>query len=197
MEVDEGTRRGKFDLIENMPAKRSQVWKRPSGCYRCGDRLVYNEGLNTHVGKKQKLSMRHLSLRPRTCRRPAQSVQQQTSRPSLPYCSLFARPGRRTRCDDLPNKQIASRGLNRNDAREVRNQKWVPVCRLIRATLSKYTSLKKIQLEIRFAASRVRLLKSCCFKSGPPDEWIRIIPAIKFWGQRPTPKAQRPKPLHF
>src|SRR5216684_1109356 len=156
MEVDEGTV-AEIALIENMQRKDLTVWEEADGLLSLCDRFGYtHEEVARKVGKSRSTvtEARSIATLPADVRAiwAAADISAQSSllqivrRPDADSMRRFA-------------KQIASRGLNRNDAREVRKQEMGP--RIVgdsKPYTFKYASPEKdFNLEIRFRRSRVEL----------------------------------------
>ena len=154
MEVDEGAV-AEIALIENMQRKDLTVWEEADGLSSLCDRFGYtHEEVARKVGKSRSTVTEALSIATippdvrETCRTAeisAKSVLLQIVRqPDDESMRRFA-------------KQIAAKGLNRNDAREVRRQEMGP--RVVADTKPytfKYASPEKaFNLEIRFPRSNV------------------------------------------
>ena len=154
MEVDEGTI-AEIALIENMQRKDLTVWEEADGLLALCERFGYtHEEVARKVGKSRSTVTEALSIATippdvrETCR------QHEISAKSV-LLQLVRQPD-----DDSMRrlaKQITSRGLTRDDAREVRRQEMGPrITAEARPFTFKYASPKKdFNVEVRFRRSEV------------------------------------------
>ena len=154
MEVDDGTV-AEIALIENMQRKDLTVWEEADGLLALCDRFGYShEEVAKKVGKSRTTVTEALSIAkiPRDVREIC-SAGEINAKSSL--LQIVRQP------DDESMirlaKQIASQGLNRNDAREARRQEMGPRVVPDRKPFTyKYSDPdKQFNLEIRFRQSTV------------------------------------------
>ena len=156
MEVDEGTV-AEIALIENMQRKDLTVWEEADGLSSLCERFGYtHEEIARKVGKSRSTVTEALSI----AAIPA-DVRKICTAADISAKSALLQIVRQPDDDSMRRfaKQIASRGLNRNDAREVRKQEMGPrVVGDVKPYTFKYASPEKeFNLEIRFRRSRVDL----------------------------------------
>src|SRR6195256_2853463 len=123
MEVDEGTV-AEIALIENMQRKDLTVWEEADGLLSLCDRFGYtHEEVARKVGKSRSTVTEALSI----ATLPA-DVRAICAAADISAKSSLLQIVRQPDDDSMRRfaKQIASRGLNRNDAREVRKQEMGP-----------------------------------------------------------------------
>jgi len=156
MEVDEGTV-AEIALIENMQRKDLTVWEEADGLLSLCDRFGYtHEEVARKVGKSRSTVTEALSI----ATLPA-DVRAICAAADISAKSSLLQIVRQPDDDSMRRfaKQIAARGLNRNDAREVRKQEMGP--RIVgdaKPYTFKYASPERdFNLEIRFRRSRVEL----------------------------------------
>jgi ParB family transcriptional regulator, chromosome partitioning protein len=154
MEVDDGTV-AEIALIENMQRKDLTVWEEADGLLALCDRFGYShEEVAKKVGKSRTTVTEALSIAkiPRDVREIC-TAGEINAKSSL--LQIVRQP------DDESMlrlaRQIASQGLNRNDAREVRRQEMGPrVVPDAKPHVFKYAAPdKEFNLEIRFKRSKV------------------------------------------
>jgi ParB family chromosome partitioning protein len=154
MEVDEGAV-AEIALIENMQRKDLTVWEEADGLSSLCDRFGYtHEEIARKVGKSRSTVTEALSI----AAIPV-DVRQICTAADISAKSALLQIVRQPDDDSMRRfaKQIASRGLNRNDAREVRKQEMGPrVVGEAKPYTFKYASPEReFNLEIRFRRSRV------------------------------------------
>jgi ParB family transcriptional regulator, chromosome partitioning protein len=154
MEVDEGAV-AEIALIENMQRKDLTVWEEADGLSSLCDRFGYtHEEVARKVGKSRSTVTEALSI----ATLPA-DVRKICTSGDISAKSALLQIVRQPDDDSMRRfaKQIAARGLNRNDAREARKQEMGP--RIVADSQPytfKYASPKKdFNLELRFRRSRV------------------------------------------
>jgi ParB family transcriptional regulator, chromosome partitioning protein len=154
MEVDEGTV-AEIALIENMQRKDLTVWEEADGLLSLIERFGYShEDVAKKVGKSRSTVTEALSI----ARIPA-DVREICVGGEINAKSSLLQIVRQPDDDSMRRlaKQIASQGLNRNDAREARRQDMGP--RVVPDTKPftyKYADPdKEFNLEIRFRQSKV------------------------------------------
>jgi ParB family chromosome partitioning protein len=154
MEVDEGTV-AEIALIENMQRKDLTVWEEADGLLALCERFGYtHDDVARKVGKSRTTVTEALAIAKipedvrKVCRaadiNAKSSLLQIVRQPDDESMRRFA-------------KQIASRGLNRNDAREVRRQEMGPrVVPDSKPYTFKYASPDNdFNIEVRFRATQV------------------------------------------
>ena len=156
MEVDEGTV-AEIALIENMQRKDLTVWEEADGLLALCERFGYtHEEVARKVGKSRSTVTEALSIAAippdvrAICRQADVSAK-----------SMLLQIVRQPDDDGMRRlaKQIASRGLTRDDAREVRRQEMGPrITTDAKPFTFKYASPgKEFTLEVRFRRSDVNL----------------------------------------
>jgi ParB family chromosome partitioning protein len=154
MEVDEGTV-AEIALIENMQRKDLTVWEEADGLLSLCERFGYShEDVAKKVGKSRTTVTEALSI----ARIPA-DVREICMGGDINAKSSLLQIVRQPDDDSMRRlaKQIASQGLNRNDAREARRQDIGPrVVQDGKPLTYKYADPhKQFNLEIRFRQSKV------------------------------------------
>jgi ParB family transcriptional regulator, chromosome partitioning protein len=154
MEVDEGTV-AEIALIENMQRKDLTVWEEADGLMALCERFGYtHEEVARKVGKSRSTVTEALSIAaiPKDVRDMCRQADVSAKSMLLQIVRQPDEEGMRRLA-----KQITSRGLTREDAREVRRQEMGPrVAPEIRPYTFKYVSPKKdFSLEVRFRRSEV------------------------------------------
>ena len=154
MEVDEGAV-AEIALIENMQRKDLTVWEEADGLSSLCDRFGYtHEEVARKVGKSRSTVTEALSI----AQIPT-DVREICAKADISAKSVLLQILRQPDDESMRRfaKQIASRGLNRNDAREVRKQEMGPrVVGDLKPYTFKYASPEKdFNLEIRFRRSKV------------------------------------------
>jgi ParB family chromosome partitioning protein len=154
MEVDEGTV-AEIALIENMQRKDLTVWEEADGLLALCDRFGYtHEEVARKVGKSRSTVTEALSI----AAIPA-DVRELCRQADVSAKSMLLQIVRQPDEEGMRRlaKEITSRGLTREDAREVRRQEMGP--RVVPETKPytfKYVSPKKdFSLEVRFRRSNV------------------------------------------
>ena len=156
LEVDEGTV-AEIALIENMQRKDLTVWEEADGLMALCERFGYtHDEVARKVGKSRTTVTEALSIAaiPRDVREICK--QADVSAKSV-LLQIVRQP------DDESMRrlatQITSRGLNRNDAREVRRQEMGPrITSEAKPFVYKYNSPgKEFSLEVRFRRAAVEL----------------------------------------
>lgn len=154
MEVDEGTV-AEIALIENMQRKDLTVWEEADGLSSLCDRFGYtHEEVARKVGKSRSTVTEALSIAAIPI-----DVREICAKADISAKSSLLQIVRQPDDESMRRfaRQIASRGLNRNDAREVRKQEMGP--RIVadsKPYTFKYASPEKdFNLEIRFRRSQV------------------------------------------
>jgi ParB family chromosome partitioning protein len=154
MEVDEGAV-AEIALIENMQRKDLTVWEEADGLSSLCDRFGYtHEEVARKVGKSRSTVTEALSIAA-----IPKDVREICAKADISAKSVLLQILRQPDDESMRRfaKQIASRGLNRNDAREVRKQEMGP--RIVadsKPYTFKYASPgKDFNLEIRFRRSKV------------------------------------------
>ncbi len=154
MEVDEGTI-AEIALIENMQRKDLTVWEEADGLLALCERFGYtHEDVARKVGKSRSTVTEALSI----AAIPA-DVRESCRQNGISAKSVLLQIVRQPDDDSMRRlaSQIASRGLTRDDAREVRRQESGPrITPEIKPYTFKYSSPKKdFNLEVRFRRSEV------------------------------------------
>ncbi len=154
MEVDEGTV-AEIALIENMQRKDLTVWEEADGLLALCERFGYtHDDVARKVGKSRTTVTEALAI----AKIPA-DVRDVCRAAEINAKSSLLQIVRQPDDDSMRRfaKQIASRGLNRNDAREVRRQEMGPrVVPDSQPYTYKYASPEKdFNLEVRFRISQV------------------------------------------
>jgi ParB family chromosome partitioning protein len=154
MEVDEGTV-AEIALIENMQRKDLTVWEEADGLLALSERFGYtHEEVARKVGKSRSTVTEALSIAgiPADVRDICRQADVSAKSVLLQIVRQPDEAGMRRLA-----KEITSRGLNREDAREVRRQEMGPrVTAEARPYTFKYASPNKdFNLEIRFRRSKV------------------------------------------
>ncbi|HZJ44442.1 MAG TPA: ParB/RepB/Spo0J family partition protein [Pyrinomonadaceae bacterium] len=154
MEVDEGTV-AEIALIENMQRKDLTVWEEADGLLALCDRFGYtHDDVARKVGKSRSTVTEAMAI----ARIPA-DVRAICRDAEINAKSLLLQIVRQPDDDSMRGfaKQIASQGLKRNDAREVRRQEMGPrVVPVAKPYTFKYASPDKdFNLEVRFKANEV------------------------------------------
>jgi ParB family transcriptional regulator, chromosome partitioning protein len=154
MEVDAGTV-AEIALIENMQRKDLTVWEEADGLSALCERFGYtHEEVARKVGKSRSTVTEALSI----AAIPA-DVRDMCRQADVSAKSMLLQIVRQPDEDGMRRlaKQITSRGLTRDDAREVRRQEMGPrVAPEVRPYTFKYVSPKKeFSLEVRFRRSNV------------------------------------------
>lgn len=154
MEVDEGTI-AEIALIENMQRKDLTVWEEADGLLALCDRFGYtHDEVARKVGKSRTTVSEAMSI----AKIPAE-VREICSRGEITAKSSLLQIVRQPDDESMLRlaHQIASRGLTRDDAREVRRQEMGPrVVPDSRPYTYKYASPEKdFNLEIRFKETTV------------------------------------------
>ena len=154
MEVDEGTV-AEIALIENMQRKDLTVWEEADGLLSLCDRFGYtHDDVARKVGKSRTTVSEALAIA-----RIPQDVREVCREADINAKSSLLQIVRQPDDDSMRRfaKEIASRGLNRNDAREVRRQEMGPrVVPDSKPYTFKYSSPDKdFNIEVRFKASQV------------------------------------------
>ena len=154
MEVDEGTI-AEIALIENMQRKDLTVWEEADGLLALTDRFGYtHDDVARKVGKSRTTVTEAMAIA-----RIPEEVRIICKEGDITAKSSLLQIVRQPDDDSMLGlaKQIASKGLNRNDAREVRRQEMGP--RVVSETKPytfKYASPDKdFNLEIKFRAANV------------------------------------------
>jgi len=158
MEVDEGTV-AEIALIENMQRKDLTVWEEADGLLALCDRFGYtHDDVARKVGKSRTTVSEALAIA-----RIPEDVREVCRTAEINAKSSLLQIVRQPDDESMRRfaKEIASRGLNRNDAREVRRQEMGP--RVVPASnldskpyTFKYASPEKdFNIEVRFKASQV------------------------------------------
>lgn len=154
MEVDEGTV-AEIALIENMQRKDLTVWEEADGLFALCERFGYtHEEVARKVGKSRSTVTEALSIAaiPDDIRDLCRQADVSAKSMLLQIVRQPDEEGMRRLA-----KQITSRGLTREDAREVRRQESGPrVAPEVKPYTFKYVSPKKdFSLEVRFRKSNV------------------------------------------
>nr|AFK79128.1 chromosome (plasmid) partitioning protein ParB/stage 0 sporulation protein J [uncultured bacterium F39-01] len=155
MEVDEGAV-AEIALIENMQRKDLTVWEEADGLLALCDRFGYtHDDVARKVGKSRTTVTEAMAI----ARIPA-DVREVCKGADINAKSLLLQIVRQPDDDTMRNfaKQIASRGLNRNDAREVRRQEMGPrVVPDAKPYVFKFASPDKdFNIEVRFRVPDVK-----------------------------------------
>jgi ParB family chromosome partitioning protein len=154
MEVDDGAV-AEIALIENMQRKDLTVWEEADGLLSLCDRFGYtHEEIARKVGKSRSTVTEALSI----AAIPA-DVREVCRDADISAKSMLLQILRQPDDDSMRRfaKQIATKGLNRNDAREVRRQEMGPrVVPDSKPYTFKYSSPDKdFSLEMRFRRAKV------------------------------------------
>src|SRR6185312_4720107 len=158
MEVDEGTV-AEIALIENMQRKDLTVWEEADGLLALCDRFGYtHEEVARKVGKSRSTVTEALSI----AAIPA-DVRDLCRQADVSAKSMLLQIVRQPDEEGMRRlaKEITSRGLTRDDAREVRRQEMGPrVASEAKPYTFKYVSPKKdFSLELRFRRSNVETIE--------------------------------------
>lgn len=156
MEVDEGTV-AEIALIENMQRKDLTVWEEADGLLALCDRFGYtHDEVARKVGKSRSTVTEALSI----AGIPA-DVREICRQADVSAKSVLLQIVRQPDDEGMRRlaTQIASRGLTRNDAREVRRQEMGPrIAPELKPFTYKYSSPgKEFSLEVKFRRSSVEL----------------------------------------
>ena len=156
MDIDEGTV-AEIALIENMQRKDLTVWEEADGLLALCERFGYtHEEVARKVGKSRSTVTEALSIAaiPDDVRKICRQADVSAKSMLLQIVRQPDEEGMRRLA-----KEITSRGLTRNDAREVRRQEMGPrVAPEAKPYTFKYASPKKeFSLEVRFRRSNVAL----------------------------------------
>jgi len=154
MEVDEGTV-AEIALIENMQRKDLTVWEEADGLLALCERYGYtHDDVARKVGKSRTTVSEALAI----ARIPA-DVREVCRGAEINAKSSLLQIVRQPDDDSMRRfaKEIATRGLNRNDAREVRRQEMGPrVVPESKPYTFKYASPEKdFNIEVKFRAPQV------------------------------------------
>jgi ParB family transcriptional regulator, chromosome partitioning protein len=154
MEVDEGTI-AEIALIENMQRKDLTVWEEADGLLALCERFGYtHEEVARKVGKSRSTVTEALSIAT-----IPEDVRETCKQHDISAKSVLLQLVRQPDDDSMRRlaKQIATRGLTRDDAREVRRQEAGPrITSEAKPFTFKYASPKKdFNVEIRFRRSEV------------------------------------------
>ncbi len=154
MEVDEGAI-AEIALIENMQRKDLTVWEEADGLLALCERFGYtHDDVARKVGKSRTTVTEAMAIA-----RIPNDVREICKQADINAKSSLLQIVRQPDDDSMMSlaKQIASKGLNRNDAREVRRQEMGPrVVSESKPYTFKYASPDKdFNLEIKFKASDV------------------------------------------
>lgn len=154
MEVDEGTI-AEIALIENMQRKDLTVWEEADGLLALCDRFGYtHDDVARKVGKSRTTVTEAMAIA-----RIPNDVREICKNADINAKSSLLQIVRQPDDDSMRNfaRQIATKGLNRNDARDLRRQEMGPrVVPDSRPYTFKYASPDKdFNLEIKFRASNV------------------------------------------
>jgi ParB family transcriptional regulator, chromosome partitioning protein len=154
MEVDEGTI-AEIALIENMQRKDLTVWEEADGLSALCERFGYtHEDVARKVGKSRSTVTEALSIAT-----IPDDVRQLCKDHDISAKSVLLQLVRQPDDDSMRRlaKQITSRGMTRDDAREVRRQEAGPrITSEVKPYTFKYASPKKdFNVEIRFRRSEV------------------------------------------
>ena len=154
MEVDDGTI-AEIALIENMQRKDLTVWEEADGLLALCERFGYtHDDVARKVGKSRTTVTEAMAIA-----RIPQDVREICKQADVNAKSSLLQIVRQPDDDSMMSlaRKIASQGLNRNDAREVRRQEMGPrVVPEAKPYTFKYASPDKdFNLEIKFRASEV------------------------------------------
>jgi ParB family chromosome partitioning protein len=154
MEVDDGTI-AEIALIENMQRKDLTVWEEADGLLALCERFGYtHDDVARKVGKSRTTVTEAMAIA-----RIPDDVREICRQADINAKSSLLQIVRQPDDDSMMSlaKKIASQGLNRNDAREVRRQEMGPrVVPEAKPYTFKYASPDKdFNLEIKFRASEV------------------------------------------
>jgi ParB family chromosome partitioning protein len=154
MEVDDGTI-AEIALIENMQRKDLTVWEEADGLLALCERFGYtHDDVARKVGKSRSTVTEAMAIA-----RIPDDVREICKQADINAKSSLLQIVRQPDDDSMISlaKKIASQGLNRNDAREVRRQEMGPrVVPEAKPYTFKYASPDKdFNLEIKFRASEV------------------------------------------
>jgi ParB family chromosome partitioning protein len=154
MEVDEGTV-AEIALIENMQRKDLTVWEEADGLLALCERYGYtHDDVARKVGKSRTTVSEALAIA-----RIPDDVREVCRTADINAKSSLLQIVRQPDDDSMRRfaNQIATRGLNRNDAREVRRQEMGPrIMPDSKPFTFKYTSPDKdFNIEVRFKATQV------------------------------------------
>ena len=154
MEVDDGTI-AEIALIENMQRKDLTVWEEADGLLALCERFGYtHDDVARKVGKSRTTVTEAMAIA-----RIPNDVREICRQADINAKSSLLQIVRQPDDDSMMGlaKKIASQGLNRNDAREVRRQEMGPrVVSEAKPYTFKYASPDKdFNLEIKFRASEV------------------------------------------
>jgi ParB family chromosome partitioning protein len=154
MEVDEGTI-AEIALIENMQRKDLTVWEEADGLLALTEKFGYtHDDVARKVGKSRSTVTEAMAIA-----RIPEDVRKICREADINAKSILLQIVRQPDDDTMRGlaKQIASQGLKRNDAREVRRQEMGPrVVPVAKPYTFKYASPDKdFNLEVRFRANEV------------------------------------------
>jgi ParB family chromosome partitioning protein len=154
MEVDDGTI-AEIALIENMQRKDLTVWEEADGLLALSERFGYtHDDVARKVGKSRTTVTEAMAIA-----RIPDDVREICKQADVNAKSSLLQIVRQPDDDSMMSlaRKIASQGLNRNDAREVRRQEMGPrVVPEAKPYTFKYASPDKdFNLEIKFRASEV------------------------------------------
>jgi ParB family chromosome partitioning protein len=154
MEVDDGTI-AEIALIENMQRKDLTVWEEADGLLALSERFGYtHDDVARKVGKSRTTVTEAMAIA-----RIPDDVREICKQADINAKSSLLQIVRQPDDDSMISlaRKIASQGLNRNDAREVRRQEMGPrVVPEAKPYTFKYASPDKdFNLEIKFRASEV------------------------------------------
>jgi ParB family chromosome partitioning protein len=154
MEVDDGTI-AEIALIENMQRKDLTVWEEADGLLALSERFGYtHDDVARKVGKSRTTVTEAMAIA-----RIPDDVREICKQADVNAKSSLLQIVRQPNDDSMMSlaRKIASQGLNRNDAREVRRQEMGPrVVPEAKPYTFKYASPDKdFNLEIKFRASEV------------------------------------------
>jgi ParB family chromosome partitioning protein len=154
MEVDEGTV-AEIALIENMQRKDLTVWEEADGLLALCDKFGYtHDDVARKVGKSRTTVTEALAIA-----KIPDDVRQVCKDAEVAAKSVLLQIVRQPDDDSMRRfaKEIATRGLKRDDAREVRRQEMGPrVVPDAKPYMFKYASREKdFNIEVRFRAAQV------------------------------------------
>jgi ParB family transcriptional regulator, chromosome partitioning protein len=174
MEVDEGTV-AEIALIENMQRKDLTVWEEADGLLALCERYGYtHDDVARKVGKSRTTVSEALAIA-----RIPEDVREVCRGAEINAKSSLLQIVRQPDDDSMRRfaKEIATKGLNRNDAREVRRQEMGPrVVPDSKPYTFKYVSPEKdFNIEIKFRATQVTDAEVALILRAVADE-IDVVP---------------------
>ncbi|PWT91991.1 MAG: hypothetical protein C5B55_07155 [Blastocatellia bacterium] len=174
MEVDEGTI-AEIALIENMQRKDLTVWEEADGLQALCERFGYtHDDVARKVGKSRTTVSEAISIA-----KIPEEVREICAKGEITAKSSLLQIVRQPDDESMLRlaNQIATRGLNRNDAREVRRQEMGPrIVPEMKPYTYKYVSPEKdFNLEIKFKDSKVSDTEVAAVLRAVADELDEVV----------------------